>query len=101
MVGVRDSSVCDRIQNSATMPAAGRETAATQTDQRIRVLHIGKFYDPFVGGMESHIQALAEASAPAVENTVIVSNQGHRTLQEIVRGIRVIRAGRPSRGTCA
>jgi rhamnosyl/mannosyltransferase len=44
--------------------------------------------------MESHIQALTEATSAAVDNTVIVSNQGRRTSQEIVRGIRVIRTGR-------
>ena len=62
--------------------------------QRLRVLHIGKYYHPYLGGIETHLQALVEQTSPAVDSTVIVANESRRTSTGFVNGIRVVRAGR-------
>jgi rhamnosyl/mannosyltransferase len=61
---------------------------------QLRVLHLGKFYHPYLGGIETHLQALVEETSQMVDSTVIVANESLRTSVDFVHGIRVIRAGR-------
>src|SRR5215831_20606088 len=60
---------------------------------RLRVLQLGKFYPPHMGGMESHLQALCEQLQRSVDVRVIVASDDRRTTDELVGGIRVTRAG--------
>jgi len=57
----------------------------------VRVLHVGKFYPPARGGMEKVLQVLAEGELGSVDNHVLVANEGPRTVQETVNGVRVTR----------
>lgn len=59
----------------------------------IRVLHVGKFYPPSRGGMEKVLQVVAEAERDAVENHVLVANEGPDTIEERVNGVPVTRVG--------
>ncbi len=59
----------------------------------MHILHLGKFYAPYRGGMETVLQNLCEAHAGRAEVLALVGNQGRRTLREVVNGVRVIRAG--------
>jgi glycosyltransferase involved in cell wall biosynthesis len=61
---------------------------------RIRVLHIGKYYPPYRGGMESHLECLSTELDRVVDLEVIVANTSWRTADEIVDGIKVTRAGK-------
>lgn len=61
--------------------------------QKPRVVHIGKFYPPHRGGMESHVQALSIALKKWFEITVLVASEHSKTIDHEVEGIRVIRAG--------
>jgi rhamnosyl/mannosyltransferase len=61
---------------------------------RIRVLHIGKYYPPFRGGMESHLECLSNELKRVVDLEVIVANTSWRTADEIIDGIKVTRAGK-------
>jgi len=61
---------------------------------RIRVLHVGKYYPPFRGGMESHLECLSNELNRVVDLEVIVANTSWRTADEIVDGIKVTRAGK-------
>lgn len=60
---------------------------------RLRVLQLGKFYPPHMGGMETHLQALCEQLHRSVDVRVIVASDDRRTTNELVDGIRVTRAG--------
>lgn len=62
----------------------------------MRVLHIYKDYPPIFGGIENHLQVLAEGQAArGHEVTVLVTNPaGVRTEVDVENGVRVIRAGR-------
>lgn len=62
---------------------------------RKRVLHIGKFYPPQMGGMETHLQALCEGLQGHVDVRVLVSShdRGHKV--ERIKGVQVTRVGRP------
>jgi glycosyltransferase involved in cell wall biosynthesis len=61
----------------------------------MRVLHLYKDYYPVLGGVENHIRDLAEAQARmGNEVTVLVTNDGPRTVSEELHGVKVIKAGR-------
>ena len=48
----------------------------------MRVLQLGKFYDPFVGGMETVLKEMCESLAEEVEFQVVVANTRCRTVHE-------------------
>src|SRR5215213_4021347 len=61
--------------------------------RRLKILHVGKFYPPHHGGMESHLELLARLTRAEVDVEVIVSNDGRETVSEIVDGVPVTRIG--------
>ena len=61
--------------------------------RRLRVLHVGKFYPPYMGGMESHLELLCRSTRHAVDVRVVVSDTGPRTVREVVGGVPVTRVG--------
>ena len=61
--------------------------------RRLRVLQVGKFYPPHMGGIETHLQALCGTLSEHVDLDVIVSSDDRRTVDEVVDGVRVVRAG--------
>src|SRR5678816_1135756 len=61
----------------------------------MRVLQLGKYYEPYLGGMETHVRLLAEGlAARGVAVEVLVHNTGSKTVKESVRGVHVTRVGR-------
>ncbi|MGB8508041.1 MAG: glycosyltransferase, partial [Pyrinomonadaceae bacterium] len=67
----------------------GRETRAARVP---RILHIGKFYPPHRGGMETHLRDLCERLRPAVDASVLVAGEGDvETTQECINGVGVTR----------
>lgn len=62
------------------------------TDRRApRVLHIGKYYAPHWGGIETYLRSLCEELRPHLRQKVIVSNDARRTVREEIGGIPVAR----------
>jgi glycosyltransferase involved in cell wall biosynthesis len=61
----------------------------------MRILHLYKDYFPVLGGIEHHIQVLAEAQAAAGHQvTVLVCDPGRLTQRAEMNGVTVIKAGR-------
>ena len=60
----------------------------------LRILHIGKYYPPYRGGMESHLQCLADELNGMLDLKVIVANSERRTMQAVVDGVNVTRVGK-------
>jgi glycosyltransferase involved in cell wall biosynthesis len=48
----------------------------------MRVLQLGKFYDPYVGGMETVLKEICESLADQVQFQVVVANTRYRTEHE-------------------
>jgi rhamnosyl/mannosyltransferase len=59
----------------------------------MRVLQLGKYYDPYMGGIETHLSMLSQGLLESHEVEVLVCNTGRRTVHETVRGVPVTRAG--------
>jgi len=60
---------------------------------RLKVLHVGKFYPPHPGGMESHLELLCRTTRGEVDVEVVVSADGAETVRETVDGVPVTRVG--------
>lgn len=61
--------------------------------RRLRVVHVGKFYPPHLGGMETHLELLARSTRGEADVEVVVSNDGPHTVRETVGGVPVTRIG--------
>jgi len=61
--------------------------------KRLRVLHVGKFYPPTRGGMETHLAELCTELQSRVDVSVIVANDNWRTVCSSVEGVSVTRVG--------
>lgn len=58
-----------------------------------RVLHVGKFYPPHMGGMETHLRGLCEELQRHMHVDVLVANDSTHTSEETIGGVAVTRAG--------
>lgn len=60
----------------------------------MKVLHIGKFYPPYRGGMEAHLETLCQQMRGRVDAEVLASNTTAKTESDLLDGVRVTRVGR-------
>lgn len=60
----------------------------------MKVLHIGKFYPPYRGGMEAHLETLCQQLTRRIDVEVLISNTTSKTESELVDGVPVTRLGR-------
>jgi glycosyltransferase involved in cell wall biosynthesis len=63
------------------------------SNARLRILQVGKYYPPYMGGMETHLQALCNELQQVAGVEVVVANSKKATEREIVEGVSVTRAG--------
>jgi glycosyltransferase involved in cell wall biosynthesis len=69
-----------------------RPTSLVQIENRLRVLHVGKFYPPHRGGMESHLETLCGELKRSVDLEILVaSSNGSQTSEELLDGMKVAR----------
>jgi glycosyltransferase involved in cell wall biosynthesis len=70
----------EAVQRTRSGPAA-----------KLSVLHVGKFYPPHMGGIETHLQALCGALRNHADVRVIVSSEDRNTVEEMVDSVPVAR----------
>src|SRR5712692_9450681 len=58
--------------------------------RKLKALHVGKFYPPHMGGIETHLQALCGELRKSVDVRVVVASDDH-TAEEIFDGVAVTR----------
>lgn len=59
----------------------------------MKIMHISKYYYPYIGGIENTCKYLADSFAQSNEVVVICFNEGRDNLIEIVDGVKVYRVG--------
>ena len=59
----------------------------------MRILHLGKFYPPFSGGMETVLETLCRAEQCSHDSRALVMTKSPRTVHEIVGNVAVTRVG--------
>jgi glycosyltransferase involved in cell wall biosynthesis len=62
-------------------------------EDRLRILQIGKFYPPYAGGIETHLEELCTRLRHVADVQVIAANTSRQSVTEQVSGITVHRAG--------
>ena len=82
--------------NSTTVFESGRSVENGSTDLRKKtILHVGKFYAPDRGGIESHLQVLCTELQKSMDVRVIVSSRNSRSSEDTVDGVPVSRLPTP------
>jgi glycosyltransferase involved in cell wall biosynthesis len=61
------------------------------THGRLKVLHVGKFYPPHMGGIETHLQTLCRELRMTLDLHVIVASDDHNASEETLDGVAVSR----------
>ena len=74
-------------------PTGGRSATGRvpRAQAKLRVLQVGKFYPPHMGGIETHLQALCGALRNHADVRVIVSSEDRNTVEETVDSVPVAR----------
>lgn len=82
-----------------TEQAGMASSVLTPSKPRLRVLHVGKFYPPHMGGIETHLQALCGELCGPLDLRVIVASEDRQAVEETLDGVRISRV--PTRLTLA
>jgi glycosyltransferase involved in cell wall biosynthesis len=61
------------------------------TTRRLKVLQVGKFYPPHMGGIETHLQALCGELCKLADVRVTVASDNRTGSEELLDGVRVTR----------
>ncbi len=72
-------------------PSGMKLPSATIGGPPLKVLHVGKFYPPHYGGMESHLQTLCEELSKSIDVEVLVASDHRRSERSTQGGVKVAR----------
>ena len=64
---------------------------------RLRILHLGKYYPPVKGGIETVVETLCRGEAKWADASALVLNQAPHTIVERRDGVEVMRVSAPAR----
>jgi len=78
------------IPNLPSTSAAASLTADGEA-RRLRVLHVGKFYPPHMGGIETHLQVLCRELRKSLDLHVVVASDDHHGAEQVLDGVAVSR----------
>ncbi|MGA2216296.1 MAG: glycosyltransferase [Bryobacteraceae bacterium] len=88
-------SLTDNSINDGARPALDSRRAAVPTlaagARRLKVLHVGKFYPPHMGGIETHLQALCGELCKLADVRVTVASDNRTGSRELLDGVEVTR----------
>lgn len=87
----RDSPIESAASSRPLQPLHLDQTAHPRA---ISVLHLGKFYPPYRGGIESHLHALCRELTKSITVNVIVASETRRRHESEVEGVKVRRLPR-------
>src|SRR5258706_4582162 len=62
-------------------------------DARMKILHVGKFYPPHMGGIETHVQVLCRELQKRVDVEVLVASETQETEEFWDDEVKVTRVG--------
>ena len=57
----------------------------------MRILHLGKYYAPHRGGIETVVETLCRGERPAADTQALVLNRANKTIEETLHDVPVRR----------
>jgi glycosyltransferase involved in cell wall biosynthesis len=84
-----------RVVRSRPAFSSVKALARMKLSKATRLLHLGKYYPPYRGGIETHLELLSRLLCQRTNLTVVVANDAPRSVRESVNGVRVERLARP------
>jgi glycosyltransferase involved in cell wall biosynthesis len=74
------------------------ESRSARDDTRLsqpamRVVQLGKYYHPYMGGIETNMFVMAAELKREIDLDIVVANVGPRTVRDVVDGVAVTRCG--------
>ena len=87
----QDSALNPKATLESQAAVAGQARGHVESSRALQVLHVGKFYPPHMGGIETHLQTLCEELAKSVDVQVVVANDDRFVSEEIVDQVRIAR----------
>src|SRR5262245_30090146 len=94
---VRRTRTCQvddrRVSRTASRNRCRRFAPARsgQSMSALRVLHLGKYYAPERGGIETVVETLCRGERPAADTQALVLNKANRTVEETLNDVPVRR----------
>src|SRR5215813_6993184 len=78
-----------------TLPIKGTAPSITgrKAPDGMRILQLGKYYHPYMGGIETHLHELCTRLARTNHVEAVVCNTQRQTVRETVSGVDVTRVG--------
>ncbi len=77
--------------NAHLKQTAGENARVPVPRRGLKVLHVGKFYPPHMGGIETHLQALCGELRKSTDLHVVVASDDECGMEETVDGVRILR----------
>lgn len=85
-VSVRSGAIT--LDSSINLPVCNPQAAV-----HLRILHLGKYYPPVSGGMETALETLCRREQRSVDTRALVMTKSHRTVHQVLDGVTVTRVG--------
>jgi glycosyltransferase involved in cell wall biosynthesis len=79
------------MTNQVQMEAVTNGARSGVQSRRLKVLQVGKFYPPHMGGIETHLRALCSELCQSLDLQVIVAADDREGGEEVLGGVRVSR----------
>ena len=70
-----------------------RRFVSMRVGAKLRILHVGKFYPPRMGGIETHLHALCGELRKVSDVSILVASEDSSDKDEVVEDVPVLRAG--------
>src|SRR4051794_33879801 len=83
----------DRPKDSDCSTTGSHKTwrCLMKPQRKLKVLHVGKFYPPHMGGIETHLQALCGELCKTSDVRVLVASEDRENREELCEGVPVSR----------
>src|SRR2546422_5471896 len=82
-----------RVGSSLRLGSAESRFVSMRVGAKLRILHVGKFYPPRMGGIETHLHALCGELRKVSDVSILVASEDSSDKDEVVEDVPVLRAG--------
>jgi glycosyltransferase involved in cell wall biosynthesis len=80
-----------RLDSTSISVTSAMPKDTPSTSRKLKILHVGKYYPPHPGGIETHLATLCDSLRKWCECEVLVASEGRRSSDAVVDGVRVRR----------